>query len=233
MYYKHEWSYLLPENTHDVEYTPLNHQNVTVILWNKTNLWNNDKTKGYVENNEWKISGVTQSDNNGFYNFRQRDRTLKSRILLTVKGKSRSFIIGNYILIFFNKSAHITLLISILSNTEDTQYYDPKVKERLFIGNHWTGRPWSVTFKKYVENEQDTVIQHGQLVFKSMFYGRINIQHNGIEIYPVEPTDSGTFEFTDQQGNLALSVHVDVTRGEAQYIHTFFIYKKNMSYHSN
>lgn len=180
VYYKQEWSYRLIDNTHYVEYTPLDNPDVTVILWNETNLWNNDKTKGYVENRDWKISGVTQSNNNGFYNFRRRDGFLKSRILLTVK--------------------------------EDTQYLDPIVNERIFIRNHWTGRPWSVTFKQDTEDERETVIEDGQFFWDNMFSARLSIQENGIEIYPVESTDSGTFEFRDKQGNLVLSVQVDVTQ---------------------
>lgn len=85
-----EWSYRLPSQTHYVEYTSPHNEDETLILWNLTNP-QSEKRKGDVKNNFWTISGVTQADN-GYYNFRKKEGTLPSRVLLTVKGKTRSFV---------------------------------------------------------------------------------------------------------------------------------------------
>lgn len=60
----------------------------------------------------------------------------------------------------------------------------------------------------------------GSLVLKfHRFTQRINIKGNGIEIENVELKDSGTFEFRDSQGNLAMAVRLNVSAGETQYIY--------------
>lgn len=74
--------------------------------------------------------------------------------------------------------------------------------------------------------EQQTLVKVGKLITEDdwmvepshHFTGRILVVHNGIEIDPVESTDSGTFEFRDSQGNLAQTVHVEVKHGERQHI---------------
>lgn len=50
------------------------------------------------------------------------------------------------------------------------------------------------------------------------FTGRMLDMRNGLEINPVEITDSGTFEFIDPQGDLAQTVHLLVKPGEQQHI---------------
>lgn len=46
------------------------------------------------------------------------------------------------------------------------------------------------------------------------FNRRIQLVKDGIEIDPVEITDSGTFEFRDPHGYLAQTVLVEVENGE-------------------
>ncbi|KAM4733030.1 uncharacterized protein FYW61_008611 [Anableps anableps] len=189
-YYMHEWSYQVPRKTHYVEYTPFDNEDVTLILWNLTNLQSNNQRRGNVENNFWTISGVTQTDS-GYYNFRQKDGTLESRVLFTVK--------------------------------ENTRYYDPKVNDHILITNPWTGGPWTVTFKQDSEDKPVTVIEDGRLSWTAnRFSGRMSVQRDGIEINHIEAEDSGTFEFRDQQGNLALSAQVDVIH-ESHHVVTFIV----------
>lgn len=74
-----------------------------------------------------------------------------------------------------------------------------------------------MTFKEDIGTKQETIIENGYLVRGvSRFSGRIGIQSDGIEIRSVEAKDSGTYEFRDPQGNLALSARVYVDdHGEA------------------
>ncbi|XP_054890666.1 uncharacterized protein LOC129362886 [Poeciliopsis prolifica] len=181
--YMDEWSYQLTLTTHYVEYTSPDNEDKRLILWNLTNPLSKPK-KGDIKNNYWEISGVTQADN-GYYNFRKKEGTLHSRVLLTVK--------------------------------ENTHAYDSKVDENLLIRNPWKGGPWTVTFKEDEEHkeakeaQQVTIIKNGNLVWDAnRFSERIIIQSVGFKISPVEASDSGTYEFRDPQGNLALSAHVDV-----------------------
>ncbi|XP_012711114.2 uncharacterized protein LOC105920148 [Fundulus heteroclitus] len=176
--YMHNLEYVISDKVQYLEYNPPDNKDIPLILWNRTNSLNNDRRRGNVQRNVWRIPGVTQADN-GFYNFRRGDKSLDSRILLTVK--------------------------------ENTRFYDPKVNEHLLITNPFTGGPWTVTFKQETEDEWVTMMKDGRLVHgDDIFSERITIQSYGIQIYPVESTDSGTFEFRDQQGNLALSVQVEV-----------------------
>lgn len=85
-----EWSYRLPVLIHYVEYTSPHNEDETLVLWNLTNP-QSEQRKGVVKNYFWTIFDVTQADN-GYYNFRKKEGTLRSRILLTVKGKTRSFV---------------------------------------------------------------------------------------------------------------------------------------------
>ncbi|XP_035983244.1 uncharacterized protein LOC105939834 isoform X2 [Fundulus heteroclitus] len=188
--YMHNLEHVISDKVQYLEYNPPDNEDVPLILWNRTNTLNNDKRRGNVFRNNWRIPGVTQADND-FYNFRRGDKSLDSRILLTVK--------------------------------ENTRSYNPKVNEHLLITNPFTGGPWTVTFKQETEDEWVTVMKDGRLLHgDDIFSERITIQSYGIEIYPVESTDSGTFEFRDQQGNLALSVQVEVIH-ESHHLVTYIV----------
>ncbi|XP_008418420.1 uncharacterized protein LOC103471298 [Poecilia reticulata] len=176
--YMDEWSYWVPSETHYVEYTSPHNEEETVILWNLTNPLSK-QTRGDVKDNYWTISGVTQADN-GYYNFRKREATLRRRVLLTVKENTRSY----------DPEVNEDLLI---------------MKPR--TGGPWTmtfkkdlETSEQVTIIKYGDLVRDF----------NRFSGRISIQSDGIKIRSVEATDSGIYEFRDPQGNLALSAHVHI-----------------------
>lgn len=71
---------------------------------------------------------------------------------------------------------------------------------------------WTVTFTPKGKMETQTWIEGNRLVTGDLS-GRIWLVHNGIDI-DVESTDSGTLEFRDRQGNLALTVEVNVIAEE-------------------
>ncbi|XP_038132866.1 uncharacterized protein LOC119777927 [Cyprinodon tularosa] len=116
---------------------------------------------------------------------------------------------GFYLFVREDKKVELTIKLSI---KEETQDYKLKVNESLFIKFPERGGPWDVVFKS--KNKQQRVMIKNQLVLEGTgFEGRITIQNNSIEIKSVTAEDSGTFNFYDQQGNLAMSVKLDVDSG--------------------
>ena len=109
-----------------------------------------------------------------------------------------------------------------LSHTEYTRHYtgDDVKKDRLHISYPNDFTPWDVTFSPKWTKTKVTVMEAGDpletdLFSKSgKFEGRIQEEPNGLTIDPVENTDSGVFEFRDNDGNLALVVHLDLEDGE-------------------
>ncbi|XP_041846364.1 uncharacterized protein LOC121643164 [Melanotaenia boesemani] len=83
-------------------------------------------------------------------------------------------------------------------------------KKFLFIRYPRTGGPWTLTFKPQ-DKEPEIVMEAGNLVSEdNWFFGRIYPKENGIEIDILDSSDSGTFDFRDPQGNLALSYLLDI-----------------------
>ncbi|XP_041800145.1 uncharacterized protein LOC121611590 [Chelmon rostratus] len=173
--YRHD----VPRQAEYLEFTPLRALDQTKVLWNRTDPQTNRRGRGPVKRNMLEIIGLTQADS-GYYNFRKKDNTLLSRILLAVEGTYRR--------------------------------YDATVSKRLFIKNPTAADSWTVTLTPEGETEPRRLINAGQLEWSmsKLFARRITLLRDGIEIYPVESIDSGTFEFRDPQGNLAQTVQVEV-----------------------
>uniref|UniRef100_A0A087X9Y3 Uncharacterized protein n=1 Tax=Poecilia formosa TaxID=48698 RepID=A0A087X9Y3_POEFO len=193
--YMHDWSYRLPTATHYVEYTSPHKEEETVILWNLNNPLSKP-TRGDLKGNFWTISGVTQADN-GYYNFRGKEGTLRRRVFLTVKENTRSY------------DAEVNENLLIMSP---------------WSGGPWTVtfKKDLETSGQVTIIENGDLVNNG-----NRFSGRISIQSDGIKIRHVEAMDSGIFEFRDPQGNLALSAHVNVDgHGEAQHIYIFHVEKR-------
>lgn len=81
---------------------------------------------------------------------------------------------------------------------------------------------WTVTFIREGESEEDVLIRKGNLVYqmhsvRSPFTGRFEALSEGISIAPLRRGDSGTFEFKDQDGNLAQRVQLEVMQGERKH----------------
>ncbi|XP_053180110.1 uncharacterized protein LOC128363195 isoform X1 [Scomber japonicus] len=165
------------------------------VLWNRTNPQTRKGSRVLVQGDSWKITKLVQPDN-GFYNIRKKDNTLISRIKLTVK--------------------------------EYTRHYtgDDVKKDRLHISYPNDFTPWDVTFSPKGTKTKVTVMEAGDPLETDLFSesgkfeGRIQEEPNGLTIDPVENTDSGVFEFRDNDGNLALVVHLDLEddRSLTEYI---------------
>lgn len=128
-------------------------------------------------------------------------------------------------ILLFNPCTDV-ILHSFLFSTENTFHYDLKEDESFIITYPQFGKSWTVIFKPKNGEEQETVMKGGRLVLKfHRFTERINIKGNGIEIENVGLKDSGTFEFRDSQGNLAMAVHLNVSAGETHIY--FYVLKRN------
>lgn len=68
-----------------VEFAPHPDDPLPRVLWNSSDPQISQGGRGQVRGNFWEILSVTQDDN-GYYDFRKKDRKLLSRTLLTVKG---------------------------------------------------------------------------------------------------------------------------------------------------
>eukprot|EP00064_Thunnus_orientalis_P020819 superscaffoldBa00005948_g20967 len=185
--YNGRYSYNVPREAEFLEFTPIFRLDQSRVLWNRTDPQTNTGGRGHVKRNVWEISELTQADN-GFYNFRKKDKTLKSRIKLIVQ--------------------------------EHKTYYDAKVNEELHITYPVAFTPWNMAFTPKGEKKSIMLMRAGNMVEEddSMseslnLIGRLQEVNEGIEIYPVESTDSGAFEFRDQEGNLVLVVQVKVEDG--------------------
>lgn len=86
-YYGDIYGSTLPKGTEFVEFTPLHLRDQPQVVWNGTNLQKKGKIRMFFSYLE--IFRVTQADN-GYYNFRKKDNTLLSRILLIVQGDGRN-----------------------------------------------------------------------------------------------------------------------------------------------
>uniref|UniRef100_A0A1A8MUY1 Uncharacterized protein n=2 Tax=Nothobranchius pienaari TaxID=704102 RepID=A0A1A8MUY1_9TELE len=111
-----------------------------------------------------------------------------------------------------------TKLESIVHLTvkEKTLDYERNTGQTLFIPYPTSGRTWTVVFKPEMTNIPEKMLKDGQVVgTNNRFSGRLKAQDEGLEIDFLESKDSGSFEFRDLKGNLALIVEVEVNRSES------------------
>ncbi|XP_034739633.1 uncharacterized protein LOC117951812 isoform X2 [Etheostoma cragini] len=85
--------------------------------------------------------------------------------------------------------------------------YSTKVKTQFVIDIPPGDATWTVTFTTSGGDKKNTLMEAGNLVTDNR---RIRIMPEGIEINPVNISDSGTFEFRDQQGVLVQTVELVV-----------------------
>ncbi|XP_069577453.1 uncharacterized protein [Brachyistius frenatus] len=183
--YGTSFDYSIAKQAEFLEFMPLYSQDQIKILWNRTDPQTNIGSRVRVKKNFLKISELTQRDN-GYYNFREKDNTMESRLHLVVE--------------------------------ENTIDYYKKVDEHLYINFPSSKGTWTVTFMPLEERIPKTVLKAGQLVLKdNWFFERIKVGSSGLEIGPLESSDSGTFEVTDQDGNRGLTVNLAMRHDYISY----------------
>ncbi|KAM6952211.1 uncharacterized protein PEZ65_010451 [Lycodopsis pacificus] len=183
-FYGDMYSTTVPRQAEFLEFIPLHSVDQLKVLWNRADPQTNTGGRGRFKRNVWEIRNLNQADM-GHYNIREKDNTLLSRILLEVRGFQRDYI--------------------------------RKVNERLLILNPQGFTSWTVAFTPEGGKEKQSLMNEGNLFTDydlGTFTGRMAAMHNGIVIDPVESTDSGTFEFRDQQGYLVQTVQVSVNPEE-------------------
>lgn len=176
--YGSRYDHRIRSGTAFLEFTPLDSLDQPKIMWNRTDPQSNRKGRGRVRDNRWEISGLTQSDN-GYYNFRRKDNSITSRLLVEVKERVTSH--------------HVD------------------VNKALYLEYPVYGVEWTVTFRRLADSFNSQLVRAGHLYLgDGSFDGRIKVMRHGIEIDPLESTDSGNYEFLDPQGNLGMTANVSV-----------------------
>ncbi|XP_010770032.1 uncharacterized protein isoform X3 [Notothenia coriiceps] len=106
-----------------------------------------------------------------------------------------------------------------LEVTATKENYKRKEQELLLMHYPFSDTPWTVTFKAKEEEYEETLLKAGRRHRGYESYSgrwtlpdRIQLEALGIEINPVEVSDTGTFRFRDQGGHLAKIVELVVYR---------------------
>uniref|UniRef100_A0A1A8FKC0 Uncharacterized protein n=1 Tax=Nothobranchius korthausae TaxID=1143690 RepID=A0A1A8FKC0_9TELE len=103
-----------------------------------------------------------------------------------------------------------------LTVKEKTLDYEQDAGQTLIVPYPTSGGPWTVVFKPEMTNIPEEMLKEGQVVRTSnRFSGRFKVQDDGLKIDLLESKDSGSFEFRDLKGNLALIVEVEVNQSES------------------
>ncbi|KAM9377932.1 uncharacterized protein KZ484_010209 isoform 2-T2 [Pholidichthys leucotaenia] len=86
--YGNAFDYHIPVTPEYVEFTPPQSLDQPKILWNRTDP--QSTSRGTVKRSLWQMVDLTQADN-GFYNFRKKDKFLLARFRLTVEAQTRYY----------------------------------------------------------------------------------------------------------------------------------------------
>lgn len=95
---------------------------------------------------------------------------------------------------------------------ENVRHYKKFEDKHLLIEYPWDNGPWLATFKPNGGMDNITLIKDGQKYSEDWFGWRLEIESAGPMINPLRLKDSGTFEFRDRNGNLALIAHLVVEK---------------------
>lgn len=166
-----------------------------------------------VKWNEINLLDLTQV-NSGYYNLRRNDNTLLSRKMVQVKGNEIKLDVFLYVI---KNVIHFTLF-----HTANEGHRDAVENERFFLQYPFMSKIWTLTFIWDEDNEEYKLIDNGIQVRENSIYlpfkKRFSKYNDGIEIYPVEARDSGTFYFKDSDENLAEIIRMEVLYGEQNQI---------------
>ncbi|XP_040031172.2 uncharacterized protein LOC120818287 isoform X2 [Gasterosteus aculeatus] len=174
--YGGRYSTKVPREAEFLEFTPLHGVDQLKVLWNRSDPQAINGGRGQINRNFYEIGNLNQADM-GYYIFRGKDNNLLIRIKLIVK--------------------------------ELRRYYNTKVHDEVLIENPMAIRLWTVAFTPVGEKENQTLMSGGRLLreeeldsYSVGFAGRLRSVGGGVQIYPVQITDSGTFAFRDRRGHL-------------------------------
>lgn len=105
-----------------------------------------------------------------------------------------------------------------LFHTANDKHHNAIESELFFMQYPFTSKIWTLTYTADQDNEEHKLIDKGIQVRENdiylVFKGRFSKFDDGIEIYPVERRDSGTFYFKDNDDNVAEIVKLEVSYGE-------------------
>lgn len=174
--YGGRYSTKVPREAEFLEFTPLHGVDQLKVLWNRSDPQAINGGRGQINRNFYEIGNLNQADM-GYYIFRGKDNNLLIRIKLIVK--------------------------------ELRRYYNTKVYDEVLIENPMAIRLWTAAFTPVGEKENQTLMSGGRLLreeeldsYSVGFAGRLRSVGGGVQIYPVQITDSGTFAFRDRRGHL-------------------------------
>ncbi|XP_074530502.1 uncharacterized protein LOC141793607 isoform X3 [Halichoeres trimaculatus] len=172
----------IPQKAEFLEFAPHLSDAQPRVLWNRSDPQTNQGGRGQVMHSSWTIISVTQEDN-GYYDFREKDRKLLSRKLLTVEGKyiKNDKYAGEELLIRY-PSAISAWTVSVKLQGG---------RKNIFLVNAGA---------LVTESNPDA----------RQFDKRVHLLRDGVKITNLETSDSGTYEFKDPQVNIGLTVQLEV-----------------------
>lgn len=111
---------------------------------------------------------------------------------------------------------------NLLFTTGHLLHFNKDVNEELFIKYPVSFSLGQVIFIPEGTPEQETLREGGSQDpednwLNGRFEGRIEAFDDHLVIGPVEISDSGTFEFRDQNGYLVMTVDLEIIRGEEYF----------------
>ncbi|KAK5925117.1 hypothetical protein CgunFtcFv8_017666 [Champsocephalus gunnari] len=186
--YRGSYSFDIPTHAEYLEFIPLQSLDLPQVLWNRSDPATNTGGRGRLKRGTWEMKNLNQDDM-GLYHTIGKDNALLGWVSLNVTA------------------------------TKDN--YKINEQESLLMPYPFSDTPWTVTFKAEGQEYEETLLKAGRLHrgYQSdsghwTLPDRTQFKAHGIEISPVEVSDSGTFRFRDQGGHLAKIVEL-VVYGES------------------
>ncbi|KAI9538963.1 hypothetical protein NQZ68_009040 [Dissostichus eleginoides] len=182
--YRGSYSFDIRRQAEYLEFIPLQSVDLPKVLWNRSDPATNTGGRGQLKYGTWEIKNLNQDDM-GRYHTIGKDKALLGWVSLEVTA------------------------------TKDN--YKIQEQKSLLMSYPFSDTSWTVTFKAEGEEYEETLLKAGKLHRGYRSYSgqwtlpdRTQLVTYGINIYPVEVSDSGIFKFRDQGGHLAKIVELVV-----------------------
>ncbi|CAJ1058535.1 uncharacterized protein LOC117818093 [Xyrichtys novacula] len=181
----------IPQEAESLEFSTHLSNTSSKVLWSRSDPQTSQGGRAEVRSDSWKITKLTQEDN-GYYIIRRRDRSLLSRMLLTVEGKYSTY----------SKFAGEKLIIRYPSTLSP-----------------WTVRVKLDGARSYIAvvNAGSLLTDSNPYSYSKQFNDRVQLLPDGIQIDRLETRDSGTYAFEDKHNNLGLTVNLEVHPGRTAF----------------